>query len=233
MISQVDHCVRKAGAEASPALTLPFVPSSLKMFFLVFSVLSTAIAVPQYFQDGNEYFTDLETSKVSQSDFFKESPESNGFVEANFESKLDDNRDKWGPSADYGMNADDDVTLSEKYKEDDEEDLAVSEDDAALSQKYEMEKDDGLAAGEQVAMPEEMEADEDVYDLWPWPKPKNQNSEFRNDCAVVVSLWKAMGKRTILRPGLVLRKGCCMGAPFYLLNDIPGVTCDDGKVTDM
>jgi hypothetical protein len=71
--------------------------------------------------------------------------------------------------------------------------------------------------------------DDDLL-MWPWPRPQ---SEFRNDCAVVVSLWKAMGKRTIQQPGFILRNGCCMGAPFFYFNDIPGVTCNQGKVTDM
>jgi hypothetical protein len=190
------------------------------MYFLLLSALSTAIALPHPFQGRSDYFTDLETSKLERpNDFFDGSFKSNDYFgiknkldESDADAMTRDNRDKWGASAKNEMDSEDNFE-SKKY-EMDHHDFADS--DSSLPGKYDTENDDVV---------------DDL--MWPWPQPQGQSSEFRNDCAVVVSMWKAMGKRTILRPGLVLRNGCCMGAPFFYFNDIPGVTCANGQVTEM
>jgi hypothetical protein len=200
-----------------------------KMYFLFLGALSTAIAIPHPFQGRNDYFSDLETSKLERpNDFFDGAIESNDYFDAkkkpeesDTEAMTRDNRDKWGASAKYDMEPKDDFE-SEKYEIDDQRNFAGSDsrNDFSLSGKDGMDNDDFV---------------DETYEelMWPWPKPQGQSSEFRNDCAAVVSMWKAMGKRTILRPGLVFRNGCCMGAPFFYFNDIPGVTCANGKVTEM
>jgi hypothetical protein len=57
----------------------------------------------------------------------------------------------------------------------------------------------------------------------------------KTDCAIVVELWRAMGRKTKFRSQTVGSHGCCRktGVRFKPQGDIPGVRCDGASVVKM